>query len=292
MNNNDINSNNDNCKTSVALGMFDGVHIGHLKVINTALSHTDFKPAVFTFRVLKKSAECIMPYQMKFALLKAAGIKTIYSSDFESVRDLSAEEFVQEILIKKMNCGHVSCGWNFRFSKNAGADANDLKEICNKHGIKVDIIPPLEIDNAPISSTRIREAIRNGDIALANKMLGHDLTYELEVVEGAKLGRKLGAPTINQLIPTDCVLPKFGVYKSRALVDVINYVAITNIGTKPTVNDGNTPIMETYIPGFNMEIYGQTVSVSLQEFIREEKKFSSIEELKTQIHLDVKEACK
>ena len=284
-----------NKKTAVALGMFDGVHLGHVEVINSALRQKELTPAVFTFRVLNTKNKSIIPYQMKFALLKAAGIKTIYSSDFDSIRDLSAREFVKQILVEKMNCGHVSCGWNFTFSKNAAADANELKQICDEYGIEVCIIPPVtlasEDGDFAISSTRIREAIQNGDIALANKMLGHDLTYDLEVVEGAKLGRKLGAPTINQILPEDCILPKFGVYKSRVLVDVIHYTAITNIGTKPTVNSGNTPLIESHIPGFNMELYGQSVTVSLQEFIREEKKFNSLEELKAQIHLDVKQVC-
>jgi len=284
--------------TAVALGMFDGVHIGHVEVINSALHQKHLKPAVFTFRVLKKPGGSILPYQMKFNMLKSKGISTIYSSDFDSVRDMSPEQFVQEILIEKMNCGYVSCGWDFRFSRNAKADSDDLKRICARCGIEVDIISPVYIDKedesggTPVSSTRIRETIKNGNIALANRMLGYNLTYELEVVEGAKLGRKLGAPTINQIIPGDCVLPKFGVYKSRVLVDVIHYIAITNIGVKPTVNNSSTPLMETHIPGFNMDIYGQSVKVSLQEFIREEKKFNSIDELKAQIHADVKEACR
>jgi riboflavin kinase/FMN adenylyltransferase len=277
--------------TSVALGMFDGVHVGHQKVINSVLDKPEFQPAVFTFRVLKKPGGSIIPYSMKFALLKAKGISTIYSSDFDSVRDMTPEQFVQEILVDKMSVAHVSCGWDFRFSRNAKASAEDLKRICKAHGIEVDIIAPIEIDGEPVSSTRIRQAIKNGDIVLANRMLGHDLTYELEVVEGAKLGRKLGFPTINQIIPEDCILPKFGVYKSRVCIDIINYIAVTNIGTKPTVNDGNTPIVETYIPGFNMEIYGQSAKVSLQDFIRGEKKFNSLDELKEQIGLDVKTAC-
>jgi len=286
-----IQSNN---KTAVALGMFDGVHIGHVQVIKSALAQTHLTPAVFTFRTLAKSAKSILPYQMKFSLLKQAGIQSIYSSDFDSIKDLSGEEFVQQVLIERMNCAYVSCGWNFRFAKNAQADANDLKRICKKHGIEVCIIPPVSIgENLPVSSTRIRAAIRDGDIVLANKMLGYDLTYELEVVEGAKLGRTIGTPTINQIIPAGCVLPKFGVYKSRALVDVINYTAITNVGIKPTVKSDKNPsvTVETYIPGFNMEIYGQIVKVSLQDFIREEKRFNSLDELKAQIALDVKEAC-
>jgi len=185
-----------------------------------------------------------------------------------------------------MNCKHVSCGWNFRFSKNAGAGTDDLQRICSEYGIGVSIIPPVEMGGQAVSSTRIREAIRNGDILSANQMLGYDLTYQLEVVEGAKLGRTLGFPTINQIIPADCVLPKFGVYKSRVKIDENEYTGITNIGIKPTVSTGNVPLIETHIPGFNMDLYGQTVRVSLQKFIREEKKFSSLEELKTQIQSD------
>ena len=294
-------------KTAAALGMFDGVHIGHIGVINSVLGQVNrgrqenLSPAVFTFRTLYKSGGSILPYKMKFDMLKAAGVKTVYSSDFESVRDLSAEEFVRRILIGKMNCKHVSCGWNFRFSKNAGADSEDLRRICSKHGIEVCIVPPVEVDGAAVSSTRIRTAIRGGDISSANRMLGYDLTYELEVVEGAKLGRTLGFPTINQIIPELCVLPKFGVYKSRVLIDKVTYNGVTNIGVKPTVDNNLTPLplplplIETHVPGFNTDIYGQTVRVSLLEFIREEKKFSSTHELKSQICADVagvKEICK
>ena len=291
----EINKNPTPNKTSVALGMFDGVHIGHVEVIQSALERKQFSPAVFTFRVLKKPGGSIIPYRMKFDILKSKGISTIYSSDFDSVRDLSAEEFVKEILIDRMNCACVSCGEDFRFSRNADADSADLKRICESHGIEVNVLKHVELNGVPISSTRIREAIKNGDIELANKMLGYDLTYDLEVIEGEKLGRTIGAPTINQVIPADCVLPKFGVYKSRVLIDVINYTAVTNIGVRPTVTSKNgenieslpSVTVETHIPGFNMEIYGQSVQVSLQKYIRGEKKFASLDELKSQIQEDI-----
>ena len=280
-----------NSKTSVALGMFDGVHKGHIEVIKSALSQEHLQPAVFTFRVLQNNKECILPYKTKFDTLRAAGIQSIYSSDFEGVRHLSPEEFVRQILIERMDCAHVSCGQSFRFAKDAKADCDDLKRICSTHGIEVNVVQPVSVAGEVVSSTRIRKAIKDGNISLANEMLGRELTYELEVVEGAKLGRTLGAPTINQIIPSDCVLPKFGVYKSQVVVDVIRYTAVTNIGIKPTVTSADSPIVETYIPGFNMEIYGQTVKVSLLDFIREERKFSSVDELKEQIQIDVREAC-
>ena len=277
-------------KTAVALGMFDGIHVGHSEVINAALKQKEMNqmiPAVFTFRKLKKLGGSVIPYGMKFALLKSKGFDVIYSSDFDSVRDLSGEDFVSQILIDKMNCGYVSCGWDFRFSKNAESDSGDLKRICEENGIKVDIIKPVEMEGGVVSSTRIREAIKDGNIALTNRLLGYDLTYELEVVEGAKIGRTLGTPTLNQLIPIDCVLPKFGVYKSVVELDS-TYDAITNIGIKPTVYSDSSPVVETHIPGFNREIYGQTVRVSLREFIRQERKFDSLDDLKIQIQEDIK----
>lgn len=303
-----MDNNNINGKTAVALGMFDGVHLGHIEVIKSALSQQEngLVPAAFTFRVLGKEPAdgFILPYQMKFSLLKAAGIKTVYSSDFDSVRGLSAEAFVEDILCTKMNCGHVTCGWNFKFSRNAGANADDLKLICERKGVGLKIIPPVSVDftgkHSPVSSTKIREAIRDGEIELANKMLGRELAYELEVLEGEKLGRLLGAPTINQIIPNGCVLPKFGVYGSVVTIDGNDYTSVTNIGIKPTVDGGNSeklpakfaPIMETHIPGFNTDVYGQTVTVSLCKFIREERKFDSIEELKRQIQLDIETVLK
>jgi riboflavin kinase/FMN adenylyltransferase len=284
--------------TAVALGMFDGVHIGHGKVIKKVL-YRNLTPAVFTFKTLRNK-EAIMPYAAKFARLRKLGIELIYSSDFDSVKDYSAEEFVREILVGKMDCKYVSCGTDFRFAKNAESTADDLTRICCEYGIEVSIAKHAEIDGLPVSSTRIRNAVREGNLALANRMLGYDMTYTLEVVEGQKLGRTLGTPTINQLLPTECVLPKFGVYKSVVSIGRVKngknvrnmkYSAISNIGVKPTVG-GESALVETYIPEFSTDLYGQTISVSLQEFIREERKFSSLDELKAQIKLDIQEVTK
>jgi riboflavin kinase/FMN adenylyltransferase len=274
-------------KTSVALGMFDGVHLGHQKVIQATLIRS-LTPAVFTFKTLHNK-ETILPYQAKFAALEAAGIEHIYSSDFASVRNLTARDFVQQILIDKMSCSHVSCGWDFRFAKDGSAGAEDLARICGEFAIQASVVKPAEFGGAPISSTRIREAIRTGNIADANRMLGYNLTYELEVVEGAKIGRTLGVPTVNQVIPPGCVLPKFGVYKSEVLLGDARLPAITNVGIKPTVEQASVPLIETHIPGFRLDLYGQTAAVSLLGFVREERRFASLDELKAQIFADIKE---
>jgi riboflavin kinase/FMN adenylyltransferase len=277
--------------------MFDGLHLGHIEVVKAALGFPGLTPAAFTFggtgmHPKTDFPENIMTAEMKFSLLKGMGVKIICAPEFESVNNLSAEEFVDEILVDRMNAGHVSCGWNFKFSKNAAADADELKKLCAARKIGVTVVPPVMVGGAPANSTAIRALIKEGDIAGANRMLGRELTYELPVTEGAKLARKLGAPTINQAIPADCVPPKFGVYKSRASVGGDGYAAVTNVGVKPTIAGGvSKPIMETHIPGFNMDIYGQTVRIELLDFMRPERKFDSVEELKKQIRLDIKGAC-
>ncbi|MDR0197790.1 MAG: riboflavin biosynthesis protein RibF [Oscillospiraceae bacterium] len=293
-----MTTDKDATKASVALGMFDGLHLGHIEVIKAAMDIPGLIPSVFTFGGTgakfpdSRAPGNIMTTQTKFALLKGMGIKTICAPEFESVNNLSAEEFADEILVDRMNAAHVSCGWNFRFSKNAAADANDLKRLCAARKIDVTVIPPIIIDGVPVNSTAIRALIKEGNVIAANKMLGRKLMYELPVTEGSKLARKLGAPTINQIIPDDCVTPKFGVYRSDVSVDVICYSAVTNIGVKPTIGGGvSKPIMETHIPGFNMEIYGQVVKTELLDFIRPEKKFDSVDELRKQIRIDITGAC-
>jgi riboflavin kinase/FMN adenylyltransferase len=275
-------------KTSAALGMFDGVHHGHNAVLDAALLYDkDLTPAVFTFKTLP-NREHIMPYQSKFEFLKRR-FKLVYSCDFGCVKDLSPEEFVRDILATKLNCAHVACGYDFRFAKNASADVNDLRRLCSEHGIAVTVVEPVMIGGEPVSSTRIRDAIRRGDTVAASHLLGRDFSYRLEVVEGAKLGRKLGTPTINQVIPPYCVLPKFGVYKSVVIVEGKGRDAITNVGIKPTVSGVQTPLIETHIPGFSHDLYGQTIEVMLYDFIRGERKFASLDDLKSQIHTDLKE---
>ncbi|MCL1881776.1 MAG: riboflavin biosynthesis protein RibF [Oscillospiraceae bacterium] len=277
-------------KTSVALGMFDGVHLGHLKVINAALSKKNLMSAAFTFKSLR-NIENITPHQAKFELLKKTGIEIVYSSDFDGIKDLSADEFVVDVLVNQLNCAHVSCGKNFRFSQNAAANARDLQQLCRPFNIEVTIVGTAEMGDERISSTRIRKEIKVGNVHSVSKMLGRELSYSLEVVEGAKLGRVIDFPTINQVIPSSCVLPKFGVYKSRTIVGNVSYPSLTNIGIKPTVVALiETPqiIMETHILDFTLDLYGQSIEVALLDFIREEQKFDSLDALKEQIQNDVR----
>ncbi len=285
-------------KTAVALGYFDGLHLGHIGVISAALAQQDMCPAVFTFNcdtTLPKfmRREDIISFKNKCELMQRVGVEYLFAPDFAEVCDLPAEEFVTEILIKRLNAGFVCCGTSFRFGRGGSGDPAVLCELGERLGIKVEIVADVCDGGIPISSTHIRELIRCGKVAEANRLLGYDLWYRLPVIHGNHIGRKLSFPTINQVIPETNIIPKFGSYKSFVSVGGKNYRGVTNIGVKPTVEnrgDGSGAVMETHIIGFDGDLYGQNISVSLVDFIRPELKFSSLEELKKQIAADMKKA--
>lgn len=284
-----------NGKSAVALGFFDGLHLGHIEVIKQALLRRDLMSVVFTFNNKTmlpkfKERENIITYDLKLELLSRIGVNYIFAPDFADLRDLSAEGFVDKILVEQLNAGFVACGYDFRFAKGGKATAEDLASICASRGIEVCIVPAVTYEGEPISSTVIRELIRQGDLVRANTLLGYELTYVLEVREGRKNGRKMGFPTINQIIPSGMIVPKRGVYKSWTQVRNRNYPSITNIGLKPTIEleDGEERVqeMETHIVGFDGDLYGLRTRVVLREYMREEKKFDSMEQLQRQLERD------
>lgn len=283
-------------KSAVAIGCFDGLHLGHMQVIKQALKQ-ELTPVVFTFShksILPKLGrkEDIIPYDLKLKLLEKSGVSYIYAPDFADVKDMTAQQFVQEILVDRLNAGFVSCGYDFHFAKGGTADADALSEICKEHGIEVCVVPAVKSDGETVSSTLIRQLIKNGDLEKANRFLGYKLTYSLEVIHGKKNGRKMGFPTINQTIPEGMTIPKFGVYKSRTKIGSTDYPSVTNIGVKPTIDleegEQRRPLMETHIIGYDGELYGERVSVSLLSFIRAERKFDGLKELSEQLEKDKK----
>ena len=285
-------------KSAVALGFFDGLHLGHTQVIVQALLQ-ELPPIVFTFSdksLLPKFSrrEDIITHGFKLELLEKMGVKHIYAPDFADVKDMTAEQFVEKILVGRLNAGFVSCGYDFRFAKGGKADADTLCELCGRRGIEVCVVPAVKIDGETVSSTLIRQLIKTGDIEKANILLGYELTYSLEVIHGKQNGKKMGFPTINQTIPEGMTVPKQGVYKSRTKAGSAEYPSITNIGVKPTIdleeNEVRTPLMETHIIGFDGDLYGERVSVSLLGFMREERKFSGLQELSRQLEKDKKSA--
>ncbi len=279
-------------KTAVALGYFDGLHLGHMGVIGAALAQRDLKPAVFTFNcdtTLPKfrSPEDIISFENKRELLAKAGVEYIFAPDFAKVCTLTDEDFVRTILHDTLNAGYACCGRNFRFGLGGHGTPERLGVIGAKYGIHAEIIEDVCLDGELISSTRIREFIRNGEIERANRLLGYEWQFKLPVVHGNELGRRLCFPTINQILPETNVMPRFGVYQSYVHVHGRNYRGITNIGIRPTIKNSSGVICETHILNFDGELYGENIAVSLCRFIRPERKFAGVEELKAQIARDI-----
>ena len=277
--------------TAVALGFFDGLHLGHMRVVEETFGKEGLHSAMFTFHSdtalpKREKIENLLSNDMKLQMLDKAGVEYIYSPDFDTVRNYTGEDFVTKILVNIMNAKLVVYGFDFRLGAGAGCDSQSFQSICERHGIKVIIIPPFSSDGCIIHSTVIKNCIKNGEIAKANKLLGYNFSIYGEVINGNRLGRTLGYPTINQMYPENTVTPLFGAYKSIAYVGDKAYLSITNIGVKPTVNYKNKPLAETHIMGYDGDLYGQKIKVSLISFIRPEKKFEDTEALKEQLHRD------
>lgn len=283
-------------KSAVALGFFDGVHLGHREVIRLSAEQKEngFVPSVFTFNPdavsdRKNSAGYIYGTEEKSELLRECGIEEILSSDFEEVCDLSGEEFVKNILVDKMSAGFVCCGNNFRFGKNALCGVNELHELGKKYGFEVRTAGDIKIEGKTVSSTEIRRFLLDGDVVKAHMFLGRPYSINKKVVHGAELGRTIGFPTLNQVFDRNQLVLKYGVYASDVFINGNWYRAMTNIGMKPTVNYGGMPLAETHIIDFSGDLYNKRISINILEFIRPEKKFDSLDGLKRQIAGDMED---
>lgn len=282
----------ENKNTAIALGFFDGLHTGHRNVISVAVKAKEqgLMPVCFTFAKSPKSilsgntVNGLMTDDEKIKTLEELGIEKVYEADFNKIRNITANEFFEDILLRTLKAKKLSCGFNYRFGKNGEGDINQLEKLCIKYSVELEIIPPEKIGGQLVSSTLIRNLIKSGDIRLANKMLCGKFGFVSKIEYGKQLGRKLGTPTINQQLCKELVIPKFGVYASVVtLENGKKYCGVTNIGIKPTVG-GTTPLSETWLPEYKGdELYGQSADIRLIEFIRPERKFSGIEELQKTI---------
>ncbi|MBQ7521367.1 MAG: riboflavin biosynthesis protein RibF, partial [Clostridia bacterium] len=185
------------------------------------------------------------------------------------------------------------CGFNYHFGNGGTANSENLRDLCSKYNIEVVALPPAMYHDEPVSSTRIRHYLKQGRVSDVTKMLGREYSYELTVCKGNQLGRRMGTPTFNQIIPEELILPRFGVYVTAVTDSEGKKICgVTNIGIKPTIGT-ESPLAETWLPNYNCgELYGKTVRFELLEFMRGEKKFSSIFELKASILSDGQKAQK
>lgn len=255
-------------RKAVALGDFDGMHLAHKTVVTGAENALIY---------------CV---NNRFSLLQKSIFERWYPNavfaDFDEIKNMTADEFVDEILIEKLGARMLLCGFNFRFGKGAKWSAIDLRKMLEERDVWVRILEHQDFEGLPISSSRIRDSVRSGEIEKANKMLGYNFTFENEVEHGDTRGREIGFPTINQYLPCGLVQPKFGVYESRVIIGDTSYKAFTNIGIRPTWRV-DEPICETHIFDYDGDLYSKIVRVELIRYLREEKLFSSLEELKEQL---------
>ena len=273
--------------SAVALGFFDGVHIGHQAVIRAAVEDAaehGLEASVFTFSLPMQNSlkgGRIDTQNEKLACVRSLGVQHYMEPAFEEFRNLSPEEFVLDVLIGMYGAKALFCGDNFTFGKKAAGNVALLRKLCEPRGVRVCVVPMAQYQGQLVSSTRIRAALEAGDMPLANALLGRPYRIDFPVRHGQGLGSKLGFPTINQIYPEGYVMPKFGIYITRVLVDGKWYAGATGMGTRPTVNQsGQGPTCETFIPDFEGQLYGQEPVLEFYRYIAPSRKFDSLDELK------------
>lgn len=284
--------------TVVALGFFDGVHLGHAAVLEKAVKSTPLLPVVFTFQVsedfpLAKGKEGILFSDLeRRQFLEEKRISAVVAPPFSAMREMDALGFVQSILLRQLSAKRVVCGANFRFGKNAAGNVQDLQRWMQKNGVETVVCPPVKHRGELVSSSKIRRALLDGRIRDANSLLGRPYSISSKVVYGKKIGHSIGIPTINQEFFPARLVPKYGVYASAVQLENRWHMGVTNIGRKPTVQLDGTPVIETHIPFYQGNLYGRMVTVALFDYLREEKTFSSLDALRQAIALDIDNAKK
>lgn len=274
--------------TAVALGRFDGVHLAHKEVICAASKFSsDLTPAVFTFcdNPNKSSPYLLTTEEEKRRLIADCGTEILVNATFDSVRNMSAEEFFDLVLCRDLNAKAVFCGYNYRFGKGASADSQTLKKLCEERGICFTCIDEVE----GFSSTAVRNLLSQGNVRDAAEILGRNYTLKGDVIHGNALGRTIDTPTLNIRVAKEKFLPLYGVYATIATIEGRAYKSVTNIGFKPTVGS-DEPTIETFLLNITGDFYDKEVCLELVEFIRPEQKFSSLEELHKTIESDVESA--
>lgn len=286
-------------ETAVALGNFDGIHIGHRYLIQSMVEKAkerDLKSSVLLFKnhtkdILESNKDfkvnIITSNDQKFKILQDLGVEIVYIMNFnKSIMKLTGKEFVEKIIIGKLNSKLVTVGFDYKFGYKATGDSHYLKKLGLEKGFLVNIINPIYSEEDIVSSTAIRELIKSGNIERTSKFLGRHYAIEGVVIGGKNRGTKLGYPTANIKLNHNYILPKPGVYKTNTFLNNRKYLSITNIGYNPTFKDNELKI-ETHILNFSDDIYGEVIEVEFIDFIREDIKFNTVEELINQIKMDI-----
>lgn len=280
-------------ETAVALGFFDGIHIGHQSVIKQAAEYAKqhgLQLAVFTFtRPVSIKGKRLVTLAQKHRILEELKVEFCFEPSFYSFHSLTPGQFYEDMLRGEYHAKALFCGEDFAFGANRGGNVALLSQMCRPDGVHLGITPTTYYKQEPVSSSRIRATLQQGDIEDVNEMLGRPYEVELPVRHGAHLGTKLGFPTINQIYPDDMQTPKDGVYITDTWLNDRYWPSSTGYGNRPTVN-GVGDTCETFVPGYTGDVYGQTVRVRFYKYVSEMIRFDSLEELTTAVQQWAQEA--
>ena len=288
-------------KTVIALGFFDGVHRGHGALLRKAAERAgelDAAPAVFTFDRSPKEFVTGKPVLLinsnddrRDIIRRVYGIQRVIFAPFDrEMMTMPWQDFITELLVKQYGAVHLVAGHDYRFGHKNEGTVERLREKCRELGLGCDIIPKVELEGITVSSTYIRTLLEQGDVERAALFLGHPHCLSQTVRHGQRLGRTIGIPTVNLAVPAHVLTPERGVYITRVfLPDGRSCPGVTNVGTRPTVTDGDTVSVETYLLGFDGDLYGQTVRLEFHKRLRGEVKFPSLEALRQEILRNVAE---
>ncbi len=284
-------------KTVVTIGTFDGIHIGHQKILKDlieAAKKENKKSVLLTFfphprMVLQKEVtiQLLNTIEEKASLLEKMGLDYLIIHPFsKEFSRLTALDFVRDILVNQLNTSRLIIGYDHHFGKNREGNIHQLKEYSSLYDFNVEEIPAQDIDNVSVSSTKIRNALQEGSLKTANNYLGYNYMLNGTVVNGKSLGGKIGFPTANlEVKETYKLIPKTGVYIIKTVIDSVLFYGMMNIGFRPTVS-GKDQTIEAHLFNFNKDLYGNNLRLELLYFLREEKKFDSIDDLIVQLKLD------
>ena len=284
----------------IALGFFDGVHLGHAALLRRTVEEAARRgvtPAVFTFdrppKEVVTGVPCPLiasPEDRKGLLEREFGIRDVLMVPFnQEIMTTPWDEFVTKILVGRYHAVHLVAGHDHHFGHKNQGSPELLVEKCAELGLGCDIIPKVELDGITVSSTYIRSLVGMGQMARAARYLGHPHVLTQEVRHGRRIGHTIGVPTVNLVIPPHVLVPSHGVYATRVyLPDGTSYPAVTNVGTRPTVNNGTDITVEPWLLGFDGDLYGQRVRVEFHKRLRDEIRFDSLDALRNQIQKDAK----
>ncbi|OGI05392.1 MAG: riboflavin biosynthesis protein RibF [Candidatus Melainabacteria bacterium RIFOXYA12_FULL_32_12] len=280
----------------LAQGVFDGVHLGHQKVIIDAIEKsrtTDALATVVTFAnhpqyiTSKNSLKLITNLEDRLELFEALGVQVVLLLDFtEELSKISAVEYIKSVLVEGLNVRHISIGYNHRFGSQKKGDHKLLEKYGEQYGYKVTVIPPVAIEGQVASSSDIRNLISSGDVDSASKLLGRPFSIKGAVIQGKRRGTQLGFPTANMELPENMISPAAGVYSGLAYIGNENYFAVINVGKRPTFGDLTVNLVEAHVLNYSGNLYHKNIEVAFLKKLRDEKRFASEAELVEQIKLD------